>query len=91
MDYELARIIPLSIQSVISDFEESFNVNNREIVKDRPVLPPDRVRKAIYFGDFEGGGRKYSCEQDVEEATSLFLNRFTGTYKRFAIRTLAAP
>ena len=31
-----------------------------------------------------GGGRKYPCGQDVDEATSLFLNRFADTYQRLA-------
>jgi hypothetical protein len=91
VDYALARSVPLGIQSIISDFEESFRAKNLEIVKDRPVLPPDRVRKAISSGVFEGGGRKYPCEQDVEEAISLFLNWFPDTYQRFATRTLATP
>lgn len=84
VDYALARSVPLGIQSVINDFEESFRANNMAIVKDAPVLQPDRVRKAISSGIFEGGGRKYPCEQDVEEATSLFLNRFADTYQRLA-------
>lgn len=84
VDYALARSVPLGIQSVIRDFEESFRTNNLEVVKDTPVLPPDRVRKAISISVFEGGGQKYLCEQDVEEATSLFLNRFSDTYQRLA-------
>jgi hypothetical protein len=74
VDYSLARSVPLGIQSVISDFEDSFKANQLEAVKDTPILPPDRVRKAIATGVFEGGGRKFSCEQDVEEDTSLILN-----------------
>ena len=84
VDYSLARSVPLGIQSIINDFEESFRANNLEIVKDTPVLPPDRVRKAISKGVFEGGGQKYPCEHDVDEATSLFLNRFADTYQRLA-------
>jgi hypothetical protein len=84
VDYALARSVPLGIQAVIRDFEESFRANNLEIVKDTPVLPPDRIRKAISTGIFEGGGQKYSCEQDVDEATSLFLNRFADTYQHLA-------
>jgi len=84
VDYALARSVPLGIQSVISDFEESFRANNLEIVKDTPVLPPERVRQAISTGTFQGGGRKYSCSRDVEEATSLFLNQFADTYQRLA-------
>jgi hypothetical protein len=38
---------------------------------------------------FEGGGRKYPCNGDVEEATSLFLNRFADTYKRLVGWALA--
>ena len=48
------------------DFEESFKSNNAEAVKDTPILPPDRVRKAIVSGVFEGGGRKYPCGIDVQ-------------------------
>ena len=84
VDYALARSVPLGIQSVISDFEESFRANNLEVVKDTPILQPDRVRKAIASGVFEGGGQKYPCQQDVDEATSLFLNRFGDTYQRLA-------
>lgn len=70
VDYALARSVPLGIQSVIRDFEESFRANNLEVVKDTPVLPSDRVRKAISSGIFDGGGRRFPCAQDVDEATS---------------------
>jgi hypothetical protein len=89
VDYSLARSVPLGIESVISDFEESFRANNMEAVKDTPVLPPERVRQAIVTGIFEGGGRKYPCGIDIEEATSLFLNRFADTYQRLAGGALA--
>ena len=89
VDYSLAQSVPLGIQSVISDFEDSFRNNHLEAVKDTPVLPPERVRSAITTGVFEGGGRKFSCKQDVEEATSLFLNRFSDTYQRLAGGALA--
>lgn len=84
IDYSLARSIPLGIQGVLSDFEESFRSNNLEAVKDTAVLPPDRVRKALITGVFEGGGKQYPCEQEVEEATSLMLNRMADTYQRIA-------
>jgi len=84
IDYSLARSIPLGIQSVLVDFEESFRSNNLVAVKDTPVLPPDRVRKALITGVFEGGGKKYPCEQEVEESTSLMLNRIADTYQRIA-------
>lgn len=58
VDYSLTRCIPVGIQSVIADFEDSFRSNNLEAVKDTPVLPPNRVRKAITSNMFEGGGRK---------------------------------
>jgi len=89
VDYSLARSVPLGILSVINDFEESFRANNLEFVKDTPVLPPDRVRKAIFTDVFVGGGRKYPCENDVDEATSLFLNRFADIYQRIAGGALA--
>lgn len=50
VDYALARSVPLGIKSVINDFEESFRTNNLEIVKDTPVLPPERVRIAVSSG-----------------------------------------
>lgn len=84
IDYSLARSIPLGIQSVLVDFEESFRSNTLEAVKDTPVLPPDRVRKALLTGIFEGGGKKYPCKPEVEEATSLMLNRIADTYQRIA-------
>jgi len=84
IDYSLARSIPLGIQSVLADFEESFRSNNLEAVKDTPVLPPERIRQALVTGVFEGGGRKYPCRQEIEEATSLMLNRVADTYQRIA-------
>jgi hypothetical protein len=84
VDYSLAQSIPIGIQKVVTDFEESFRANHLELVKDTPVLSPGRVRKAIATEIFEGGGRKYPCKEEVEEATSLFLNRFADTYQRIA-------
>ena len=84
VDYALAQSVPIGIQMVISDFEASFRANNMDAVKEASILPPDRIRTAIRTGVFEGGGRKYLCEQDVEEASSLFLNRFADTYQRIA-------
>jgi hypothetical protein len=84
VDYSLARSVPLGIQSVIADFEETFRANNLEAVKDTSVLPPGRVRRAIATGVFDGGGKQFDCADDVEEATSLFLNRFADSYQRLA-------
>ena len=84
VDYSLARSVPLGIQRVLADFEESFRANNLKVVKETTVLPPDRVRKAIATGIFEGGGRKYPCEKEVHEATNLLLNRIADMYQRIA-------
>jgi hypothetical protein len=84
VDYSLARSVPLGIQSVITDFEESFKANNLKAVKTTSVLQPERVRKAILTGVFEGGGRKYPCEKEVQEATNLLLNRVADMYQRIA-------
>jgi hypothetical protein len=84
VDYSLARSVPLGIQAVINDFVESFRANNMELVKDTPVLPPERVRKAIDSGVFEGGGRKIDCEKEVQEATNMLLNRVADMYQRIA-------
>lgn len=89
VDYILARSVPIGSQSVISDFEESFRAKDLEIVKDTTVLLPGRVRQAIITDVFEGGGRKNPCEQDIEEASSMFLNRFADTYQRLAGVALA--
>ena len=67
VDYSLAQSMPLGIQSVIADFEESFRSNNLEAVKDTSVLPPDRVRQAIATGIFNGGGQSFDCSEDVEK------------------------
>jgi hypothetical protein len=84
VDYSLARSVPIGVQNVLSDFENSFRANNKEAVKDTPVLPPERVRRAIATGVFEGGGRRYPCENEVQEATSMMLNRIADTYQRIA-------
>ena len=84
VDYSLARSVPIGIQSILVDFEDSFRANNLAAVKDTPVVPLDRVRKAIASGVFEGGGKKYSCDREVEEATSVMLNRVGDTYQRIA-------
>jgi hypothetical protein len=76
--------VPIGIQSVVADFEESFRANNLEPVKNIPVLPPERVRRAIATGVFEGGGRKYPCEREANEATNVLLNRKSDTYQRIA-------
>jgi len=39
VDYSLARSVPIGIQNVVADFEESFRANNLQVVKDTPVLP----------------------------------------------------
>jgi hypothetical protein len=84
VDYGLARSVPIGIQNVVADFEESFRANNLRAVKDTPVLPPERIRRAITTGVFEGGGRRYPCQNEVREATSMFLNRISDTYQRIA-------
>jgi len=84
VDYSLARSIPIGIQNVVADFEESFRANNLEAVKNTPVLPLERVRRAIASGVFEGGGQSYSCENEAKEATNMLLNRIADTYQRIA-------
>lgn len=84
IDYSLARSVPIGIQNVVADFEESFRANNLQVVKDTPVLPPDRVRKAILTGFFEGGGRRYPCETEAREATNVLLNRIADAYQKIA-------
>lgn len=84
VDYSLARSLPMGIQNVVSDFEESFRANNHKAVKDAPVLPHDRIRKAIISGGFEGAGRRIPSEKEAFEATNLLLNRIADTYQRLA-------
>jgi hypothetical protein len=78
--YGLARNILAGIQNVVSDFEESFRANNRKAVKDTPVLHPERIRKAIATGVFEGARRKIPCEEEALEVSNLLLNRIADTY-----------
>ncbi len=84
VDYSLARSVPIGIQNVVVDFEESFRASNLQAVKDTPALPPERIHMAIVTGVFEGGGRKYPCEKEAREATNLLLNRIADTYQRIA-------
>ena len=84
VDYSLARSVSIGIHNVVSDFEESFRANNLKAVKDTPVLPPERVRRAIATGIFEGAGRRYPCEKEAKEATNMLLNRISDTYQRLA-------
>jgi hypothetical protein len=84
VDYSLARSVPMGIQNVVSDFEESFRATNLQAVKDTPVLPPERVRRAIVTGVFDGAGRRYPCEKEVKEATNMVLSRIADTYQRIA-------
>ena len=84
IDYSLVRSVSLGIQNVVTDFEESFRAHNLQAVKNTPNLPPERIRKAIMTGVFEGGGHKYPCEQEVKEAMNLLLNRIGDTYQRLA-------
>jgi hypothetical protein len=84
VDYSLARSVPIGIQNVLVDFEESFRSNNLDAVKDTPILPPERLRRAITTGIYEGGGRRYPCENEAKEATSVLLNRLVDTYQRIA-------
>jgi hypothetical protein len=84
VDYSLARSVRVGIQNVVSDFEESFRANNSKAVKDTPVLAPERVRRAITTGVFEGGGRRYPCDKEVKEATNMLLNRIADTYEHLA-------
>lgn len=84
VDYSLARSVPTGIQSVLVDFEESFRANNLQAIKNTPVLPAERLRKAMVTGYFEGGGKRYPCENEAREATNVLLNRIADTYQRIS-------
>lgn len=84
VDYSLNESTRIGIIDVIRDFERSFRTTNKEAVKGLAQLPPDRVRDAIQFGVFKGGGREYPCGNEVNEATSVLLNRISSTYNDLA-------
>jgi len=84
VDYSLAKSVPVGIQNVIADFVESFRSNNLQAVKETPLLPPERVRRAIATGAFDGAGRRYPCEKEVKESTNMLLNRIAETYQQIA-------
>ena len=84
VDYSLARSVPIGIQSALSDFETSLRANNLIAVKNSSILPSERVRRAIFTGYFDGGGRHIHCKKEVEEATNLLLNRIADMYQRIA-------
>ncbi len=84
VDYSLAESTPIGILEVVYNFERSFRTNNRDAVRDTPTLPPERVRQAIASGVFMGAGRKFDCENEAREATSVLLNRIADTYQNLA-------
>lgn len=84
VDYSLNESSEIGILDVVRDFERSFRQSNRDFVKATPVLPPDRVRRAIRSGVFEGSGKKIQCENEAREATSKLLNRIASTYHSLA-------
>ena len=71
-EYKVERRLVINISGVI------------KALKYMPVLPPDWVQKALSTGVFESCGKKYPCEQEVEEATSLMLKRVADTYQWIA-------
>jgi len=84
IDYSLARSVPIGIKNEVSDIEDSFRANNLEAVKDTTILPPERIRKAIATGIFDGGGRRFHCEDEAIESTNILLNRIADTYQQIA-------
>lgn len=84
VDYSLNESTPIGVLAAIKDFEKSFRANNRDAVKDTPVLPPDRVRNAISTGIYVGGGRRYPCQVEADEAVSMLVNRITDTFQNTA-------
>ena len=65
VDYNLARRVPIGIQSVIGDFEDSFSAKYLEAVKDTPVLPPGRIRKSISSGVLKVGEVRVEKLDDI--------------------------
>ncbi len=84
VDYSLNESSEIGILDVVRDFERSFRRTNRDFVKAVPVLPPDRVRRAIRTGVFEGSGKQIPCENEAREATSKLTNRIASTYHSVA-------
>jgi hypothetical protein len=84
VDYSLARSVLIGIQQVITDFTDTFRSNHLDVVKNTPTLPLARVRQAMISGVFEGGGRKYPCKTELEEASNRLLNQIQDTYQRIA-------
>ena len=76
------RFFPWDVE--VLGCERHFRVThaNLDEVKDTPLLPPERVRSAIANGVFEGGGRCYPCESEVQEPTNLMLSHIADTYRR---------
>lgn len=80
----MARSVAIGIQNVVSNFEDSFLVNNLVTVKDPPVLSLERIRRAIAIGVLESGGRRYTYEDEVNEVTNILLNCIACSYQRIA-------
>jgi hypothetical protein len=84
VDYSLSESTPIGIQDVMKDFERSFRARYRAETKHLSTLPPARVRQALMSGMFSGGGREFPCQQEVDEAANLLINRVANTYQQVA-------
>jgi len=76
VDYSLARSVPLGIQSVIHDIEESFRANNLEFVKDIPGSPTCFLMNRNFQIDLiqNCAGRKMSFSQTIKQAFFSFAD-----------------
>ena len=52
------------------------------------MLHPDRLRKALALDVFDGGERKYPCEEEIQDVIYFLLNRVASMNQRIAGRAL---
>ena len=65
-----------------TDFETSFRANYLQSLIDKPVLPTERIWRAIVIGVFVGAGRSYPCEKETKVTMFMVLTRISDTYHR---------
>lgn len=83
VDFGIHESIALGIRDVEHDFAMSLKSTYREEFKGARIDAP-QLREAIRTGNFRGGGRVLTCENEAREATTKLLNGIANVYQSVA-------
>jgi len=83
VDFSIHESIPLGIQEILRDFENSIKNTYRADFKGARINP-EQLRAAITTGAFHGGGRVLDCRDEAAEATTKLLNGIASIYQSVA-------